>query len=213
MKDNPLKDAPALLAPIAAIYTHRLETHGATAKGVLWQSEDGQKTRFDILAGLLDGETRPVTINDLGCGYGAFFKTLVNLQTPTMTRYRGYDISAEMVAAARKSIPDGRASFQQSLVATQFADYSFASGTFNFKGHHSDPVWDSYIKSSLKNLWSKSLKGMGFNLLDIKGAKPETGLYYADAKDYLSFCRQELCETAELKTANLKDWTIFIRRA
>lgn len=213
MANDDLLHAPSLLAPIARIYTKRLEQYGPCAKGVLWSTTDGQQLRFEILASLLDDEKDPITVNDLGCGYGALFPVLLSLKEPKITRYWGYDISEEMVIAAKEQNPDLRANFVQSLVASHRADYSFVSGTYNFKGRHDDKSWEDYIKASLKQLWQVSLKGMAFNLLDIKNADPEGGLYYADPDVFMNFCRENFSDNLRLDVSGVKDWTIFVRRA
>ena len=68
-----LKRASEILAPIAGIYSHRLGQYGAAPRGVFWKTEEGQRLRFDVLMGAFDAaaEKGGITINDLGCGYGA----------------------------------------------------------------------------------------------------------------------------------------------
>ncbi len=47
--------------------------------------------------------------------------------------YFGYDISEAMIKGAKQQITDPRAPFINSHQATELADYSFVSGTYNMK--------------------------------------------------------------------------------
>ena len=96
----PAHDAD-LRASVARYYTSKLNTHGACARGVDWNSDESQRLRFAQLLKLCEG--RPVeSILDYGCGYGA----LAGCLPPFLAgvEYRGYDASPEMVAAARRLI-------------------------------------------------------------------------------------------------------------
>ncbi|MDP6120862.1 MAG: methyltransferase domain-containing protein, partial [Rhodospirillales bacterium] len=146
-----LSDAPKLLAPVATVYDLQLDHHGIEARGVLWRNEENQRMRFEVLAGIIEAEDDKggITVNDLGCGYGAFFTFLEDRPAMTDGRYYGYDISEDMVKAARQSIQDRRVTFSHSLVATHYADYSFASGTYNLKLDNDEAAWKKYVKESL----------------------------------------------------------------
>ncbi len=138
-----LQRSPEFLAPIAILYGQRLERFGARHLGVLWKNEDGQRLRFEILVRVLEDEGKAggVTINDLGCGYAAFFDFLEPLPVMRGGRYFGYDICEDMVDAARRRVDDPRVSLLHSLVATRAADYSFASGTYNLKADMGEGEW------------------------------------------------------------------------
>ena len=65
---------------IAKKYNIRFAKLGATPEASLWFSEERQLLRFKIISDLLD-QTHlgpKFSINDIGCGYGAFFPYLVN---------------------------------------------------------------------------------------------------------------------------------------
>ncbi len=210
-----LRDAPRFLAPVAALYEKRFERCGADPRGVYWRNAERQQLRFEVLAGILDelADGTAITVNDLGCGYGAFFPFLDGLPGIRISGFFGYDIAESIVAAARQRVTDPRAVFVQSMVATEFADYSFASGTFNMKDAADDRVWSRYVKASLEHLWSRTRKGLAFNMLSSTDRRKQRGLYYADARDYLEFCRRVLSPHVSLKdNLPLADWTLYVRR-
>lgn len=207
--------ASELLAPVAAAFERRLKLHGVGPSAVFWNNFEGQQLRFELLIGVMEDDVRrrKISINDLGCGYGALFEFLQYMPPMEGGRFFGYDISAEMIKAARRRVSDPRAQFYESSIAVHVADYSFASGAYNMKQTAGEEEWNDYVKESLRRLWSKSTKGMAFNMLNDQREKIEDWLYYADSQDFLDFCRTALSPNAILVDSHpLKEWTILIRR-
>jgi len=59
-----------VLDAVGRYYSEKIVEHGPTAKGVDWRDETSQELRFEQLLKVCD-ESRPFTLNDYGCGYGA----------------------------------------------------------------------------------------------------------------------------------------------
>lgn len=205
-----------LLAPISKAFSERLFEKGATPNGVYWSSAHGQSLRFDILLGIIPADEQAlggVTINDLGCGYGALFDRLEDHPMMIDGRYYGYDISPAMIREANARHADRRAEFIVAGAATRAADYSLVSGTYNMKMGHRRAEWQDYIFASLRELWGKTRKGLAFNMLDGSGADKPGGLYYAPAGEYFDFCTAALSRNVEVTPSGiLKEWTIYVRR-
>ena len=211
-----MTEASALLAPIAVIYHHRVKRYGADPKGVYWRHQFGQYLRFELLLGLIPKDRAArggLVLNDLGCGYGAFFDVIRKRTFLRDGLYIGYDICETMVDMAGRRIRDPRARFVQSAVACFMADYSFVSGTYNMKLEADDDSWNAYVKESLRQLWSCSRSGLAFNMLDVSGKTEDTGLYYADAGEFTEFCRREMSPDVTLvDNSPLDEWTVLVRR-
>ncbi|MFQ5619307.1 MAG: class I SAM-dependent methyltransferase [Rhodospirillales bacterium] len=210
-----LRRSPQFLAPIAVLYGRQLARFGARPPGVLWRNGDGQRLRFEILLRVLDDGEKAggVTINDLGCGYAALFDFVAPLPVMRGGRYFGYDICEDMVDTARRRIDDARVSVVHSLIATREADYSFASGTYNLKADVDEAEWTDYVKASLAQLWSRTTRGLAFNMPGPDHGKREDGLYYADPQAFLDFCRDALSpDTTLIDDYPLAEWTILVRR-
>ncbi|MBO6521343.1 MAG: class I SAM-dependent methyltransferase [Rhodospirillales bacterium] len=211
-----LRRAPKLLAPVARIYGHRLDQCGATAKGVFWKGEVWQRRRFERLIEIFEPDdmaTGGITINDLGCGYGAFFEYLRDYPVLNGSRYYGYDISQAMIAACRDRIVDPRASFHRKMWASKPAEYGFASGTYNLHGKADDDQWWEYVEASLRQLWHRTGKALAFNMLRIDEDEQFEGLYYVDPEKVLRFCRKYLSEDVEMFDERpMPDVTFFVRR-
>jgi SAM-dependent methyltransferase len=213
--DEGFSRAPELLTPVVIAYRRRLDHFGPSPRGVFWRSRESAERRFQVLVRVFDDGDRGggIAINDLGCGYGAFFEFIRDHPAMRGSRYVGYDICPEMVAEARARIRDPRATFVRHLKATETADYSFVSGTFNLKLEAEEAAWNAYVKASLELLWQKTRKGLAFNMLDPRDKEEGDGLYYADPLEFLEFVRARLSADARLiEDYGVPDWTILLRR-
>ena len=191
---NEIIEIPELLKPVADSYQWAIKKYGPVHRAVAWRDRERQQRRFNIFAGVFSHTTNRdnITINDLGCGYGAMFNTYKKLPQFTNGKYFGYDISDAMIEAAKKKEDDPRALFIQSHKATENADYSFVSGTYNMKMDADEDEWLKYIEESIMHLWSKTKISMGFNMLNIESPLRENTLYYADPNHFIKFCKKHL---------------------
>jgi len=98
------------------------------------------------------------------------------------SRYIGIDISQAMIDEAENCTQDPRAKFHRHLIATEEADYTFVCGTYNMNLSADEGEWLEYVKASLEQLWSKTRKALGFNLLRADAPDQYPGLYYADGR-------------------------------
>ena len=210
-----LARVPDLLSPVVKAYRRRLLEFGATPQGVFWRNQTNMEKRFEVLLRIFDDTARAgeIAVNDLGCGYGAFFDVLQTHPALRGSRYIGYDVCTDMLDAAQKRIRDPRATFVRSAAPTEAADYSFASGTFNLRLEAAERSWADYVKALLTLLWQKTTKGLAFNMLDIRQRRAGDGLFYSDPKEFADFCRSALSPRIELvEDYGLPDWTMLVRR-
>jgi SAM-dependent methyltransferase len=133
-----------------------------------------------------------VSVNDLGCGYGALFDFLKDAPALVGGRYFGYDISAEMVEAARAAIGDPRAYFLHSHRATETADYSIVAGAYNLCLAADADAWLDLVKESLRSLAAMTRRGLAFNMLSHHVPQKSPGLFYADPAAMVDFCLREI---------------------
>jgi SAM-dependent methyltransferase len=198
------------LGEVERLYRDSLAEHGASPCGVGWKDEAAQTLRFEKLAYVLDADG-PVSVIDWGCGYGAMFAFLD--ARVELARYTGYDISAEMLAAARANVPDERARFVHGTRIEEDADYAFLSGTLNVRMSAPEAEWAAYVRDVLRMLHARSRRGFAFNLLTSYVDWREDHLYYADPGELFAFCRTELARSVTLlHDYPLYEWTIAVRR-
>jgi SAM-dependent methyltransferase len=198
---------------ITSYYTDKIKAYGPTHKGVDWNSRESQELRFEQLLKVCD-ISKPFSINDYGCGYGALVKYMA--ERDYLFRYYGFDISNEMVKRARK--------FNSNYTNCEFfwedsqlgvADYTVASGVFNVKLTTRDEEWLGYVLQTLGHIAGVSKKGFSFNMLskysDLHLMRPD--LYYSDPHYLFDYCRQTFSENVEvLDNYGLYDFTVIVRK-
>ena len=151
-----------------------------------------------------------MAVNELGCGYGALFKFLLDAGF-RVTCFTGYDISVAMLEAARRFLEDERVELIHAESVTREADYSFASGIFNVKFDTSETAWRAHVERTLHNLNDRSKKGFAFNLLSNYVDYREDHLFYGDPCYYFDFCKRHFSKKVSLlHDYDLWEWTMII---
>jgi SAM-dependent methyltransferase len=202
-----------LLRGVAAYYSGKLAAHGLSPQGVDWNGEESQVQRFRQLLTLVR-PTRDFSLNDLGCGHGELFAFLTT--RCENFRYRGFDISGDMIdAAAARFRTDAHASFHVAAAPTDTADYGVASGIFNVCMDNSPATWHAHLLATLDAINETSTRGFAFNCLS-SYSDPEyrrAHLYYADPLGLFDLCKRRYApHVSLLHDYGLHDFTIVVRK-
>ena len=208
-----MNDVPEL-DKIRDLYSDNLNANGAISASVGWNSTESQNLRFEKLSSVIEDCSKPLEINDYGCGYGAHLEYLEQCKIP-VAQYNGYDLSEPMLNAARKNLAGykGKMEFYNTSEITTEADYSFASGTFNVRFESRDEEWEKFIRLKLNELDHHSRKGFAFNLLSTYVDWKESHLYYGDPCYWFDFCKKNYSKkVALLHDYELFEWTIRITK-
>lgn len=200
------------LDSVAKLYSRSLAEHGVTPRGVGWGDEDTHRLRFEKLSAVIADLRTPVTINDLGCGYGALYEYLSD-RSVTVSHYRGYEISDEMIAEARRRLPRDGVELVLGSTLSAAADYSFASGIFNVRLERDEESWQGYVLETLDRMHEHSEKGFAFNLLSSYVDYREDHLYYGDPCFFFDHCKRRYSRYVTLlHDYPLWEWTMLVRR-
>jgi cyclopropane fatty-acyl-phospholipid synthase-like methyltransferase len=187
-------------------YSRKLAEHGATHAGVDWNSDASQHLRFAQLLKVAEGEDA-FSLLDWGCGYGA----LLDVLGPEVD-YVGYDVSVDMVQAARERYPHAR--FEADLDALGEVDYTVASGIFNVLAGSDAAGWEDYVHATARQMAARSRRGIAFNALT-SYSDPERmvdRLHYADPTALFDWCKRTLSRNvALLHDYELYEFTILVR--
>ena len=204
---------PKTLTGIRDLYAGNLAEHGLSSKSVGWKDDWSHLLRFERLARIVDRDGGDYTVNDWGCGYGAMFGYLDALPGARLREYLGYDISQEMIDAAKAQCDPARSRFILGPEVTETADYSFVSGTFNVNLQASDEEWDAYVKRHLSAIYANSRKGLAFNLLTTYVDWKAENLFYGDPGNFFDFCKRHLSRHVTLvHDYALFEWTVLVSR-
>jgi SAM-dependent methyltransferase len=198
---------------VARYYTDKIREHGATAKGVDWNSETSQTLRFDQLLRVANPAAE-FSLNEIGCGYGALVDHL--RRDARKFYYHGVDVSADMITAA-KARHEGAlgVSFAVGPAPDSVRDYCVASGIFNVRLETSDADWLSHMLATLDTMHAYSLRGFAFNALTLysDADRMRNYLYYADPLRVFDHCKRHYSRNvALLHDYGLYEFTILVRK-
>ena len=214
MSEPPTATSDAILQTVGRYYADRLHEFGATPRGVDWNSAESQALRFDRLLELVVDAPAGASLLDVGCGYGALLEAIRG--RGLTLDYRGFDISAEMIAAASaRNSGDADAAFTTDPGALRPATFAVASGIFNVKLHHAPGEWRDYVLTTLKSLDAAAERGFAFNMLSTY-SDPERRrdtLYYADPLELFDLCKRTYSpRVALLHDYPLYEFTMLVRK-
>lgn len=205
-------DRDDLLSAVETYYSGRLREHGASARGVDWNSIESQHLRFAQLVRCLDPRGR-FSINDFGCGYGELAVYLA--QRGLDSTYVGFDISPAMVGAALEHTRDhAGCTFTSNLTELPVADYTVASGLFNVKLETPAAAWEHYVWETIALLDNHSRGAFAFNMLTAHSDahRMRADLFYADPAAVLDRCLRTLSRhTALVHDYGLYEFTVVVR--
>ena len=204
-----------LLQGVADYYSDKLAQHGPVARGVDWNGEAGQETRFRQLLRIVDDPDVLFSINDLGCGYGALIEHLEG-RFPRFD-YRGFDIAPSMVECSRERYGSREnASFAVAAVPDRIADYTVASGILNVRLNSPSAEWERHVSETLDVMSEASRRGFAFNCLtsysDVDRMK--ASLHYMNPANTFDLCmRRYSRNVALLHDYTLYEFTILVRKS
>ena len=169
-------------------YRNRLANRGYTAQGVFWRSLTCQIVRFvAVLSIVLQlALQKPVTIADIGCGYGAMLAFINKTATYASTIYHGVDINRAMIAACHQTFPDVNEIFTIGNVPPKSVDFCVFSGTINLTHSENPDLWMDYIIVCLERCMARARYGLVLNLLCAPKAKIESQIFYADRAAFIN---------------------------
>jgi hypothetical protein len=199
---------------ISKLYSDNLAAYGDQSKAVGWNTPESQELRFQKLTSLIDCQSKPITINDYGCGYGAHLDYLIN-KGFNVVGYNGYDLSKEMLNEAKQRLSwfQDELNLIQSADITTQADYTFVSGTFNVCFESSDDEWAEFIRCKLFQISKHSRLGFSFNLLSTYVDWQESHLFYGNPCYWFDYCKKNYSnQVSLLHDYPLYEWTLVLKK-
>lgn len=201
---------------IAKKYNSRFSKLGAVPEASLWFSEERQILRFKLISDILEKSKRGTTLslNDIGCGYGAFVPYIFQRFPNTNILYNGYDIASNPLDYCKKAYKQESVCFKLGKVPDRLCDFSIMSGTYNYAPIFSSKAWHRYLFENLIQIWKYSRFGMIFNISVSQNARITAQNISYFNKDYVKhFCESHLGRTSLLSSEKLpKEVTISVAK-
>ncbi|MEP7133621.1 MAG: class I SAM-dependent methyltransferase [Chloroflexota bacterium] len=196
-------------------FSEKIETFGATSKGVDYNGPEAQEHRFEQLAKVIN-TSQPFTVIDYGSGYGAMFDFLQ--KKGWQFEYYGIDLIDKMVTAGREAhVNFPNAHFTTDEGSVPMVDYLLAGAIFNIKLESSYDEWQDFVVKTLHRMNALCSKGFSFNMLtkysdaDRMAQRPD--LFYADPLFFFDICKKNFSRNAALlHDYGLYDFTILVRK-
>lgn len=206
-----MKEIPNL-DQVKSYFDKRIQEHGASPRGVDWNSDASQNVRFDQLLKII--ETQSFSILDYGCGYGALADYLV--EKGFNADYYGYDIVESAIELARK-LHAGKPhrAFVAADTKLSVYDYAVASGIFNVRGAVEYESWTGYVIGVLHKFNDLSKLGFASNFLTkySDADRMRADLYYADPLYLFDYCKRNFSKNVSLlHDYRLYDFTLLVRK-
>lgn len=171
----------SLLDEVATYCAEKLAEQGDTPRGVDWNGEESQMVRFAQLCKIIDLKSSILSLNDLGCGYGALLDYLRDKHANCT--YLWVDVSQEMIKVAeQRQVTADETRFITAAEPGEVADYGLASGIFNVRQGRSDAEWFDYLQTNLDVLDRTTSIGFAFNRLTSCAGKVKKCDYIYDAE-------------------------------
>lgn len=199
-----------------------LAKHGENHQALDWNSRESQQLRYKIFQEIFiyGKKASSISLLDLGCGLGDLYGFLKKekLLAKHRIKYRGYDISPKLIAAAKKKYSE--ASFEVKDILSERGlskvDYIFCSGIFNIRTTETESHLE-FVKNMLLRMYDLVNYGVAVNFLS-EGALPlsdwddlNSGRYhYFKPEEIIRFCRFICGQYILRHDYHLGDFTVYL---
>jgi hypothetical protein len=215
MEEKTLRSIEDTQKKLEAYFVEKLETHGATAQGVDYNSPQAQEIRFEQLVKVIN-PTQPFSVIDYGSGYGALFDFLHTKRWQFV--YYGIDLIEKMVIAGyetHRGHPN--AHFTTNEQEVPVVDYLVAGGIFNVKMDSPYDEWQDFTVRTLHHMNTLCSKGFSFNMLtkysEAERMVQRPDLFYGDPLFFFDYCKHHFSRNiALLHDYGIYDFTILVRK-
>jgi SAM-dependent methyltransferase len=196
-------------------YERSFRAHGATAKGVDWgECTADLVCRYDKMAAVMPaGAAGPVSLLDVGCGFGGFYEHL--LARGIAVEYTGIDVVAQMIESARARHPGVRFILGDILESSEVVQYDYVvcNGILTQKLDVPAAEMDGFAARLIRRMFSLCRTGIGFNVMTTKVNYFANNLYYRNPAEMFAWCLTEFTRHIRIDHAYpLYEYTMYLYR-
>ncbi|MBM4423651.1 MAG: dTDP-4-dehydrorhamnose 3,5-epimerase [Chloroflexi bacterium] len=199
-------------------YSQKFAEFGATSKGVDWSKDEDVRLRYDKMLAVLARDLldigKPITLLDVGCGYGGLLAYAQ--QKGFKLQYTGIDVASNMIHWARQHLENGE------FIEGDFMQYGFDERRFEFivcngiltqKLGASLLDMDGFAKRLIRRMFDLCSKGIAFNVMSTYVNFFAPNLYYKHPAEMLGYCLSEISRNVRLDHSyGLYEYTLYVYR-
>lgn len=189
----------SLTRSIQTYYRETLRTHGPSARGLDWPSDEGHDFRLNVALDQLDLRDGDAVL-DFGCGYGSLLQTILERKI-ALRKYVGYDLVPEMLDHAKSIWGSSENTRWVNQFPSEETDYSFAIGTFHVRPAGALDDFMKEIQSAVRRISLYSRKGWVASFLETPSEEGfhRDHLQYFSAESLEVFLRPSLAGAVNLR--------------
>jgi SAM-dependent methyltransferase len=168
LKPSPPADRPyqSLVRFVEALHAE----HGDTHRGLGYPKAEGFDLRYRVYLDLIRGAAKgkPCTLLDVGCGTARLLDLIESLGRSEI-RYRGVDLSPQLIAASREKHPEAEFicgdPFELAEIWAARPDYVVFGGIFTVRLQMSVEEMTEYMIRLLRLAFTNCGRGIAFNVM------------------------------------------------
>lgn len=197
---------------IAEHYKKCFEDHGDNHLGVDWPKYEDTLTRYKVMLEIID-EKEEVSLLDFGCGAAHLYEFMLREKKEKYIKYSGLDINENFYDHCVKKYPEVDFFLKDINFDTEIPnfDYIVCNGTFTEKRELSYEEMFNFMSTSLKNLWSKTNKGIAFNVMSKLVDWERDDLFHVSMDEIGLFLKNNLSRNFVIRNNyKLYEYTIYV---
>jgi len=197
---------------IADHYNQCFEKNGDTHLGVDWPNYEDTLTRYKIMLELIN-ETKKVSLLDFGCGLGHLYKFMLNEKKESEISYSGLDINKNFYDFCTQKYPNNDFYLRDINIDSDIPnfDYVICNGTFTEKRDLSYDEMFEFMSNTLKIIWSKTNKGIAFNVMSNLVDWERDDLFHVSMDELGLFLKNNLSRNFIIRNDyKLYEYTIYV---
>lgn len=196
-------------------YEACLKAHGDTHLGVDWPNIEDAIKRYTVMLELtkFKASSDAICLLDFGCGASHLYQFITE-QTDLEVAYSGLDISSEFIKLSKQKYPNNTYYcldiLEQQESLPKF-DFVICNGVFTEKRELSfDEMWH-YTKEMLNVIFSKTKKGLAFNVMSKAVDWERWDLFHLPTDLLIDFMTKELSRDFIIRNDyGLYEYTVYL---
>jgi len=203
--------------PIIAHYESCFARHGATPKGADWPNDRDLAIRFGVMFEFLADAAEPPSVLDLGCGAGLALDYLTATGDIDRVRYHGIDLSAVMIAEARRRWPQHEFSCRDIITSPlpdESVDFVVMNGLLTERVSLSSEAMTNLAKAVIAAAYRTARIAIAFNAMNAHVDWQRGDLFHWPFDEVADFLKREVSPHYAFRADyGLYEYTCIVRRS